>query len=328
MKILTTCVALLSFSLLAQAAPRKINGIAAKANGRVVTLNEVNFHMAGQRAQLSALNPRKGKEYYAAISKLKKETLDELIDIQLLIHEFKAMGAQIPEHAITSTINREIQRQHNGSKAKYRAKLKSFGMTHEQYRKVVKDRLMSQVIRAQHINEATPATQSELRSEYGKHVEQWRDRSKDRIDFEKMYIPKVNPDDLLATPESQLELAEEIIKKVQKGANFSELAKKHSKDAFAKEGGKQKNVSRQDLVPVISNILFAAPIGKVLEKPLEDTNGYHIIRVTRLAKGPAPSLKDPKVKKYVERQVQDRKSSVRFDRFMDRLRKKAIIRKY
>lgn len=327
MKIFTTCVALLSFSLIAQAAPRKINGIAAKANGRVVTINEVNFHMAGQRAQLAALNPRKGKEYYAALAELKKKTLDELIDIQLLIHEFKTMGAQIPEHAVTSTINREIQRQHNGDKAKYRAKLKAFGMTNEQYRKVVKDRLMSQVIRAQHINEATPATQAELRAEYNKHKEQWRDHSKDRIDFEKIYVPKVDSEDLLATPESQLELAEEIIKKVKKGESFAELAKKHSTDAFAQEGGKQKNVSRQDLVPVISQILFGAPVGQILDQPLEDTNGYHIIRVTKKIKGPAPTLSDPQVKKFIERQVQDRKSSVRFNRFMERLRRKAIIEK-
>lgn len=305
-----------------QAVPRRINGVAAKANGRVVTENELNFMLAPRRAELSARFPRRGKEYNTELAQSKSKLLNELINQQLIIHEFKALGAEIPQHAVNQKINEHITNNYQGDEKAFRKQLKADGLSFDKFSSLTKDRLIGQAMRAQHFNDVAPATPDEINAEYNRLKDKLRDKIKDKIDFEKIYVPKENIDDLLATPETQLQLAEDIIKRIKKGESFAELAKQYSTDGFGDVGGKQMNKARTDLSPAISTILFAEPEGGILG-PLEDSNGYHIIRVSKKIPGPPVPL--AKVKDMIEREVQNRKSSVRFNNFMERLRKKAII---
>lgn len=331
MKTITTLSAVLTISLLtptfapnAKAEPRKVNGIAAIANGRVVTLSEVAFMLAPLRAQIAMKHPRMDAAFNAELAESKKKILDELIDRQLIIHEFNDMGALIPDHMVKADIKNQIDRTYNGNEAKFREQLKESNLSYAKFYKLTKDKLIGQAMRAQHFNDPTPATQEELAKEYNLHKSDMRDRTKDKIDFEKIYIPVTNNDDLLATPESQKEFAQDLAEKIKKGADFSELAKKHSKDAFAAQGGKQTNVNRTDLRPDVSIVLFAEPLGTVIGPVQLDADGYQIIRVIRKIEGPAPSLSE--MRDEVEQSVQNQKSSVRFERYMERLRKKALIK--
>ncbi|MGJ8657626.1 MAG: peptidylprolyl isomerase [Akkermansiaceae bacterium] len=303
---------------------REVNGIAAIANGRVVTRNEVAFMLAPIRARLAMKHPRMGATFNSELAKSKKKILEELIDRQLIIHEFNSMGAQIPDHAIKADIKRQVDKSYNGSDAKFRKQLKESNLSYTRYFQLTKDKLIGQAMRAQHFNDPTPATQDELIAEYNKHKRDMRDRSKDKIDFEKIYIPVTNDDDLLATPETQKALAEDIAKKIKNGANFAALAKEYSTDAFADQGGKQNNVKRTDLRPDVSFALFTEPIGTVIGPIQLDAGGFQIIRVTRQIDGPYPGLS--KVRTEMEQAVQNKKSSVRFERYISRLRKKALIK--
>ena len=330
MKTITTLSAIIAISFLsllsplANAEPRKVNGIAAIANGRVVIINEVAFMLAPIRAQIAMKHPRMDAAFNAELAETRKKILDELIDRQLIIHEFNDMGAQIPDHVVKADIKNQIDKTYNGSEAKFREQLKESNLSYAKYYKLTKDKLIGQAMRAQHFNDPTPATQEELLEEYNLNKSEMRDRSKDKIDFEKIYIPVTNNDDLLATPESQMEFAQELAEKIKKGADFAELAKEHSKDAFAAQGGKQTNVNRTDLRPDVSFALFTEPLGTVIGPIQLDEGGYQIIRVTRKIEGPAPSLSE--VRAELEQAVQNRKSSVRFKRYMERLRKKALIK--
>jgi peptidyl-prolyl cis-trans isomerase SurA len=331
MKTITTLTAILAIGLLtpafcpvANAAPRKVNGIAAIANGRVVTINEVAFMLGPIRASLAMKHPRMGETFNAEVAESKRKILDELIDRQLIIHEFNDMGAQIPDHAIKGDIKRQIDRTYDGNETKFREQLKTSNLSYTKYFKLTKDKLIGQAMRAQHFNDPTPATQDELMKEYNKNKSDMRDRSKDKLDFEKIYIPLTNDDDLLATPETQKAFAEELIKKIKKGADFAKLAKMHSTDAYADKGGKRTDVKRTDLRPDVSFALFTEPVGTVIGPIQLDAGGYQIIRVTRQIDGPAPGLE--KVKPQIEQAVQNRKSSVRFKRYLDRLRNKALIK--
>jgi peptidyl-prolyl cis-trans isomerase SurA len=66
------------------------------------------------------------------------------------------------------------------------------------------------------------------------------------ITFNKIFLPRADADNPLATPETQLVLAEKLAAEAKGGADIAELAKQHSRDAFASEGGFQKDVPRTD----------------------------------------------------------------------------------
>ena len=76
------------------------------------------------------------------------------------------------------------------------------------------------------------------------------------------------------------ELARDIIKKIEEGEDFAELAKEHSTEPGAEEsGGDLGYFSREvNFVPEFKEAAFALEVGQVSE-PVETEFGYHIITV-------------------------------------------------
>lgn len=323
MKLLQHLILGLTLSFSANAAI-ELNGIAAKVNGRVVTKNEVSFSLAPLRSYLASKYPRKTPSYYKELKEAKNKILDELIERELVLHNFKSIGANIPDHVVDAEIRRKIRNDYNGNSKLFRKELQSQGLSYKKYKELINRQLIVQAMRSQQFSDIPPATPGELLAEYNKLKPKLRDIRKDSCDFQKIYIPKIDDDNLLATADSQLELTEDIVAKLKKGENFNQLAKAHSKDAWASDGGVQKGIDRVDLSPVIATMIFEEPTGSVIG-PLEDGNGYHIIVVTKKYHGAAPPLSDPEIRKIVRRNVERDKSSARYKRWIKGLKRKAMI---
>ena len=101
--------------------------------------------------------------------------------------------------------------------------------------------------------------------------------------------------------------AESIIKKLEKGASFSKLAKKYSDDsATAKKGGDLGWVATGDMVEEFDNAAFKLKKGKYTTSPVKTTYGYHIIY--KLDEKKKPTLKSVK-KEIVESLAKEKLSS-------------------
>ncbi|MNH83521.1 Foldase protein PrsA 3 precursor [compost metagenome] len=76
-----------------------------------------------------------------------------------------------------------------------------------------------------------------------------------------------------------LKLAKEIKAKLDKGADFAELAKKYSEDPGSKDkGGLYKDATAGDWVPQFKEKALTLPLNKISD-PVETDYGYHIMRV-------------------------------------------------
>jgi len=298
---------------------RQVNSIAAKVNGNIVTMNELNIILSPIQKQLSAQFPRRGSKYYAEYNKAKKQVFQELIDRELILAEFGAQGAMIPDRAIDQEIQNRINSLYNGKTSAFLADLKKNNLSREKYRELVRRTIIVQAMRAQHFTNVTPPTPGELKTEYSKHRHKLRDITKDKAAYKKIWIPREGDD------EAELGLAEDLVRQLKRGANFAELAKKHSQDAFAEDGGQWPMTNRLDLPVHFSALVFDSPTNTILG-PFKDPTGYHIVKVTRKIYGPAPPMS--KMKEQLKNRVQSEKSSARFNRWMERLRDKAIIKKY
>ncbi len=72
--------------------------------------------------------------------------------------------------------------------------------------------------------------------------------------------------------------AEDILKQIQGGANFADLAKKYSDDPGSKDkGGELGFAQRGTMVPEFDNAIFTQKIGDT--KIVKTQFGYHIIQV-------------------------------------------------
>ena len=92
--------------------------------------------------------------------------------------------------------------------------------------------------------------------------------------------------EIKASPADEAEAkaqAEKILKEVQGGANFEELATKYSEDGgSASQGGALGWFKKGQMVAPFEEAAFAGEKGKVVPKVVKSDFGYHIIKATGL----------------------------------------------
>lgn len=303
--------------------PIEVNAIAAKVNGRVITKNQVSFMLAPVYAQLVTQFPRRGPQFEVKFKEAKTSVIQELVDRQIILDEFKKLGAFIKPNLIDDEIKRQVRELYNGDEVKFREELKRSRLTMEGYREMTKEKMVVQSMRAQQFADAPPPLPNEIQKEYNEIKPTLRDVTKDVITFQKIFIPAGDATDPTITPEAQLALAEDLAKQLGEGKDFTELAKAHSKDAFAETGGLQENVPRTDLSPEFAAIIFDAPVGKIVG-PLLDRQGFTIVKPIKIDLGPSPPL-DDKIRAMIEERVRRKKTSEQYERWIESKRKRAMI---
>ena len=95
--------------------------------------------------------------------------------------------------------------------------------------------------------------------------------------------------------------AEELLAKVKAGADFADLAKKHSQDeTSAAKGGDLDFFGKGQMVPEFDKVAFALPPGQISDL-VKTQYGYHIIKVTE--KKPATTKTLDEVRAQIEDQL-------------------------
>ncbi len=310
--------------VVAGTAARVVNGIAATVNGLVVTQKEVAILMAPIVGQLTAQFPRRGSEFEKKVKQAHDKILDELIDRELVMSEFKQIGGKLRPEAINEEIDRQINTDYNGNKIKFRDELSKARLTMASYREMTERKMIVQAMRSSKFSDAAPPLPQEIQTEYNAVKLSVRDINGDKITFQKIYIPAVDPKTPGSAPDSQLALAEDLVKQIKAGGSFEELAKKHSRDAYAEKGGLQDSVPRTDLAPEFANLIMDPPEGSIIG-PLMDPRGLTIVKVISKSYGPVPPLS--KVHDQIEQRVSRQKTAERYDRWIKTLRAKALISK-
>ncbi|HVN41174.1 MAG TPA: peptidylprolyl isomerase [Steroidobacteraceae bacterium] len=150
-----------------------------------------------------------------------------------------------------------------------------------------------------------PISDSELKAEYDAQVAQMPKEFKARhILVEKK------------------EVAEDIIKKLQGGADFAKIAKEQSKDpGSAKAGGELGWFNANSMVKPFSDALGGLQKGETTKAPVQTQYGWHVIQLED-TRTPEPPQFDA-VKKQVEMLAQRKKLQA----YIEQLRKSAQIQK-
>ncbi|MFI2184933.1 peptidylprolyl isomerase [Streptomyces sioyaensis] len=80
---------------------------------------------------------------------------------------------------------------------------------------------------------------------------------------------------LVKTETEALNLKEQI----DGGADFAELAKKHSSCPSSRDGGNLGSFGPGQMVPEFDQVVFSAPVG-VVQGPVKTQFGMHLLEVT------------------------------------------------
>lgn len=112
--------------------------------------------------------------------------------------------------------------------------------------------------------------------------------------------------------------AKDVIKQLEKGADFAELANKVSENKGL-EGGDLGYFTRELMVPEFSEAAFAMKEGEISKQPVKTKFGYHIIKA-----GPRRLAETPKFED-VEDELMQMQATQSVEETMQQLRKKAKV---
>ncbi len=112
--------------------------------------------------------------------------------------------------------------------------------------------------------------------------------------------------------------AKDVIKQLEKGADFADLANKVSENKGL-EGGDLGYFTRELMVPEFSEAAFAMKEGEISKQPVKTKFGYHIIKA-----GPRRLAEPPKFED-VEDELMQMQAAQSVEETMRQLRKKAKI---
>ena len=86
--------------------------------------------------------------------------------------------------------------------------------------------------------------------------------------------------------------AKDIIAQLDKGADFATLAKQHSTDGCAAQGGDLGFFTKDDMVAPFADAAFALKPGQWTQTPVQTQFGWHVIELVARRTQPTPTFED------------------------------------
>jgi peptidyl-prolyl cis-trans isomerase SurA len=245
MKSFCLCIlALLLFGRANGAEPRLLNGVIARVNDVIITLKDVQNRMAADLQFLERQYGAQPSVFEEKLSKLRADTVRDLVEEQLILNEFKTAGYKLPESFLEDRVNKDIERMF-GDRVTLTKTLQAQGMTFETYRKRVHERTIIGMMERQNVPQDPVISPTKIET----YFVQNRDKFKvgDQVKL-RMIVVTNQPSGSFYSPEK---LAAEIVSKLNEGASFAEMARIYSQGSQSSEGGDwgwlERSVLRADL---------------------------------------------------------------------------------
>jgi parvulin-like peptidyl-prolyl isomerase len=249
-----------------QAQPQ-IYGLAARVNGVPITAErlERNFeeYLREKQINIGAMrNPAQAK-------RLKRETLDALIDQELLWQEAQLSGVQVSAQQVDSAI--AAIRSGYSSPEAFAGRLRAEGYTAATYAEHMRRLLGARAV-LERAATGVSVSDDEVHAFYLRNVEQFTRPEQTRLRH--IYLP-FGPQ----TSDAQKADARVQVRQwqaaAQRGADFAALAREYSKGSSAAQGGDLGYVKRDELVRPLSDAAFALRPGDVSDV-VELPDGLHL----------------------------------------------------
>ena len=295
-----------AFAAAAQAAT--VNRIIAVVNDDVIT----DAELAQQLREV--IEDRGRQPTDEERRQLQRALLGQLVERKLMLQEAKRLEVPIGANHVTDRLN--TIRQRYASEEEFRQSLATSGVTEEQLKEDVRKQLMVQWVIEAKVRSHIVVSPQEVSQEIDSNPE--LAKPGDRVRASHLLI-RVDEDRTEAEAKA---LIEQLHQQLARGASFEELARRHSGDQYAEEGGAMDWVAQGELMPGLDAALFSlAPGG--LSAPIRSELGYHLLRVDERRASDRLSVLD--ANRAVHQRLFERKFNRAFREWLDDLKRRAYI---
>jgi peptidyl-prolyl cis-trans isomerase SurA len=296
----------------APADDRVTDRVLAIVNNDAITLSELQEAIAAYRYE----NRDRATENS---DQLVQQFLTRMIDSRLQVQEAEREKIVIEETEIDEELADRIKKMNLKNREEFEAALKAQGIPMAAVRKRIADELRRGRIVSRKVRLRVSVTEEEV----AQYLEANRAKLETGLAYHARHIlvvPEAGPEDL-AWENARIR-AELLLTQLREGADFAELAKQHSRDASAKDGGDLGTLKRGELAQDIETQILSLAPGQV-SKPYRSALGYHIFRLESKEMLEGDGL--TRVKAQIREILFREKFDTRLDAWLKEIKQRAVI---
>ncbi len=213
-----------------------LNGVAAVVNRSVITFDDVRAASIRPLEATRRLS-RDEAEFDRRASQIQKDALEQLVERELIVHEFETKGYNLPESIIDEIVERQMKDEF-GDRLTLTKTLRLRGQTYESWRKDQRDQFVIAQMTVKNINQNIVVSPKKIEKHYAEHADKYRvgDRAKIRM---------ILVDKSRHSTESR-KIAESALTRLKGGEEFAKVADAISDDARRFKGGDRGWVENRD----------------------------------------------------------------------------------
>jgi peptidyl-prolyl cis-trans isomerase SurA len=297
-----------------------IDGIAAVVNGDVITFSQVQEVAAPEEQSLK--QQYTGQELIDKIKETRLAVLNDLINRQLILQEFKKKEYTLPDYVVEEQVQDIIKDEFGGDRQAFVRTLQAQGYTLNKFRDKEKEKITVQVMRQNQLKDDsfTPSPEA-IDAYYNANKQEFATPAQVKL---RMIV--LNSDPLVTdSAKTTQQMANDIRDKATHGGDFATLAKTYSMDGTAENGGDWGWVDEKTLNQDLTKTAFALKKGEV--SPVAQIGDSFYLLYCEDRKDPAvTALND--VRDSIQKKLTQIEKQKATQRWLDGLREKAFIKVY
>jgi len=288
--------------------------VIAVVNNDAITLGELQETMVAYRHE----SRQRGGPRDADLA---KQLLPKLIDNRLQLQEADREKIVVEDAEVTEELRERIKTTYGAkSMEEFERLLKEQGVTIEAVKKRLRDSLRVQKVIRRKVALRVSVTDQEIEQ----YLEQNRARLETGLSYHARHIlvvPEESAADDAAWEQARIR-AELIRTQLVDGADFADLARQHSKDASARDGGDLGTLKRGELSQEVEAQILALEPGGV-SAPYRSPLGYHLFKLESKDSLEGEGL--VRAKQQIREILFREKYEARLDAWLKEIKQRAII---
>ena len=290
-----------------------LDGIAAKVNDAVITIDDVTTAIGDMRRSGAASTDADFKTAYS-------NTVEFLIERRLILQLAAEKKVTFPEWAVDGRIRDIVKDKFEGDMNKLNATLTQTKTPLTEWRNMIRDDMIVTSMRQQFVEKNIVPSPADMQREYKENKARYRAESKTSVRV--ILLKPADAGDKKAKSVSAR--GKELLDRLEKGEDFAALAKSFSADSHAKDGGLWKDVDPQkSFRPEIAKAIASLKVGEF--STLIDLDGWGFI-VRKESETAAKDLSFAEAYDRIERNLKREAGQAEYRAWVKRLREAAFVR--
>jgi len=301
-----------------------MDGIAAVVNEDIVTISQLRELTLSREMAMREMFS--GDNLASEVKKMRESALQDLIDRQLILQEFRKKEFSIPEHVINDRIQTIILQEFGGDRQAFIRTLQAQGYSLNRFRELEREKIIVQAMRQANTKQDFIITPKQVQAFYERNKGSYTTPEEIRL---RMIVLRDGPGDSLLDSDLPIQgdkraMAQEIREKLVSGADFSRMAAMYSEDATTADiGGDWGWIRRDTLNEQLTRAAFSLGSGQV-SPVVQLGDSYYILLVEE--RKPARVKPLAEVKEQIEMNLMQEERARAQERWLETLRQNAFIR--